>query len=40
MKEYVAIPATLLATIDELRAWFDDSYAWVGTLKPKASGRS
>lgn len=40
MKEYVEVPAGLLANTDELREWFDHSYAWVGTLKPKATARS
>jgi len=35
MRGYVSVPADLLARTDELRAWFERSYEWIGTLKPK-----
>ena len=40
MKEYVEVPAERLANTADLREWLDRSYAWVGTLKPKATARS
>jgi hypothetical protein len=40
MKEFVVIPGHLLERTDELREWFDKSYAWIGTLKPKSTERS
>ncbi len=36
MRGYVSVPADLLERTDELRDWFDRSYDWIGTLKPKA----
>lgn len=35
MKEYVEVPDALLKKTQELRKYFDLSYAYVGSLKPK-----
>ncbi len=35
MKEYVEIPQELLQNTDELKNYFDLSYQYIGTLKPK-----
>lgn len=35
MKEYVEVPQELLEDADELKRYFDMSYEYVGTLKPK-----
>jgi TfoX/Sxy family transcriptional regulator of competence genes len=35
MKEYVQVPDALLKKTQELRKYFDQSYAYVGSLKPK-----
>ncbi len=35
MKEYVQVPEALLKKTQELRKYFDLSYAYVGSLKPK-----
>ena len=35
MKEYVEIPPELLQDTDELKNYFDLSYQYIGTLKPK-----
>jgi TfoX N-terminal domain len=35
MKEYVVIPDDLLERTEELQPWFDQSYEWIGSLKPK-----
>jgi hypothetical protein len=35
MKEYVEVPNALLKKTAELRKYFDLSYAYVGSLKPK-----
>ena len=40
MKEYVVIPGNLLDNTEELRPWFDESYEWIGTLKPKPTKRT
>jgi hypothetical protein len=37
MKEYAEVPPALLKKTAELRKYFDLSYAYVGTLKPKAT---
>jgi hypothetical protein len=37
--EYVEVPAPLLAKTAELKKFFDASYAYVSTLKPKDKGR-
>lgn len=39
MKEYVVVPDALLKKTLELRKFFDLSYAYVGTLKPKPTSR-
>ena len=40
MKEYVVVPGDLLERVEELCPWFDQSYEWIGTLKPKPTKRS
>ena len=35
MKEYVEVPDALLANTQELKEYFETSYAYVGSLKPK-----
>lgn len=35
MRGYVSVPADLLRETNQLRDWFDKSYDWIGTLKPK-----
>jgi hypothetical protein len=35
MPEYVVVPTSLLAKSSELKRFFDISYAYVGSLKPK-----
>jgi TfoX/Sxy family transcriptional regulator of competence genes len=35
MKEYVAVPDALWQTVDEMKLYFDLSYQYVQTLKPK-----
>lgn len=37
MRGYVSVPADLLEKTDELKEWFDRSYDWIGTLKPKST---
>ncbi len=37
MKEYVTVPAELLANTEALKSYLDMSYAYVKTLKPKPS---
>ena len=39
MREYVDVPDALLAKTAELRKYFDASYAYVASLKPKATTR-
>jgi hypothetical protein len=34
-KEYVVVPQSLLKKTKELKPYFEASYAYVGTLKPK-----
>jgi hypothetical protein len=34
-KEYVVVPDSLLADTNELKTWFDLSYDYVSSLKPK-----
>lgn len=36
-KEYVAVPDALLPATDELKPWFDLSFEYVSSLKPKVS---
>jgi hypothetical protein len=40
MKEYVTVPASLLADTAELQGWFDLSYERIGGLKPKPATRA
>jgi hypothetical protein len=37
--EYVVVPEALLAKTRELKPYFDESVAYVGALKPKATTR-
>jgi TfoX/Sxy family transcriptional regulator of competence genes len=37
LQEYVEVPDTLLERTQELKEFFDVSYAYVGSLKPKAT---
>jgi hypothetical protein len=37
MKEYVAIPASLLEETDKLKHYLESSYAYIQSLKPKAT---
>jgi hypothetical protein len=37
--EYVEVPDSLLAKTQELKTFFDSSYAYVGSLKPKATAK-
>ena len=39
MKEYVEVPNALLEKTQELGKYFDLSYAYVSSLKPKATKR-
>lgn len=39
MKEYVEVPAVLLRQTRKLKAYFDQSYAYVASLAPKATTR-
>jgi hypothetical protein len=34
-KEYVTVPESLLLNTNELKPWFESSYAYVSSLKPK-----
>ena len=38
-KEYVEVPESLLASTRELKKYFDCSYEYVGSLKPKPTTR-
>ena len=40
MKEYAVVPDALLKKTKELKKYFDISYEYVKTLKPKATKRS
>jgi hypothetical protein len=35
MRGYSSVPAELLVDTNELAAWFDKSWNWIGTLPPK-----
>ncbi len=35
LKEYVAVPSDLLDRLEELKPWFDRSFEYVSSLKPK-----
>ena len=39
MKEYVVVPDGLLRKTEELKTYFDTSYAYVSALKPKPTKR-
>ncbi len=39
MTEFVVVPDDLLRDLDQLTPWFQRSYDWVGTLKPKPTKR-
>ena len=39
LKEYVEVPDALLEKTQELKKYFDASYAYVGSLKPKPTTR-
>src|SRR5258706_10644793 len=39
-KEYVEVPDSLLASTRELKKFFDCSYAYVGSLKPKPTTKT
>ena len=39
MRGYVSVPAELLVNTNELTAWFDKAYEWIGTLPPKPTTR-
>jgi hypothetical protein len=39
MKEYVVVPPTLLRKTAELKPYFDQAHAYVGSLKPKPTTR-
>ncbi|MBI9046405.1 MAG: hypothetical protein JEZ06_18085 [Anaerolineaceae bacterium] len=39
MKEYIVIPESLLEDTNELKSYFDISYSYVGSLKPKPTKR-
>ena len=39
MKEYVEVSSALLKKTKELKRYFDASYAYVGSLKPKPTTR-
>ena len=38
--EYVEVPDSLLSSTQELKKYFDISYAYVGSLKPKAATKN
>jgi hypothetical protein len=38
-KEYVVVPSALLRKTDELKQYFDMSYAYVSSLKPKPTSK-
>ena len=40
MKEYVVIPDAMLQDTERLSGYFDRSYEWIGTLKPKPTKRT
>jgi len=40
MKEYVEVPDALLAKTRELQKYFEASYAYVGSLKPKPTAKT
>jgi hypothetical protein len=40
MKEYVDVPVSLLKKTQELKKYFEQSHAYVGSLKPKPTTKS
>lgn len=40
LKEYVAVPPDLLDRLEELRPWFDRSFEYASSLKPKKTTRT
>lgn len=40
MRGYVSVPADLLDDTAALAQWFDKSYEWIGTLKPKPTKKA
>jgi hypothetical protein len=40
LPEYVVVPDSLLAKTKELKTYFDASYAYVGSLKPKPTTKN
>ena len=40
MKEYAEVPDHMLSETDELKRYFDMSYTYVGSLKPKPTKRA
>lgn len=40
LKEYVTVPDSLLKNTNELKSWFDLSYEYVKSLKPKSTVKS
>ena len=40
LKEYVAVPPDLLDRLEELKPWFDRSFEYVSSLKPKKTTRT
>ena len=39
MRGYASVPPELLADTNEITAWFDRAYDWIGTLEPKPTNR-
>ena len=39
MRGYVSVPMVLLTDTNELTAWFDKAYDWIGTLAPNPTRR-
>ncbi|MEL6981192.1 MAG: TfoX/Sxy family protein [Actinomycetota bacterium] len=40
MQGYSSVPAALVDDPDTLQAWYDRSWAWIGTLAPKATTKT
>lgn len=40
LKEYVTVPDSLLKKTSELKKYFDISYQYIGTLKPKPAAKA
>jgi hypothetical protein len=39
MRGYSSVPAELLSDAETLAGWFDEAWAWIGTLPPKPTTR-